>query len=315
LSKVTSETLLDAANTYIDLLTARTGEAIALESLESLQNLLTKAKGLAEVEPGSEVEVVRVQLEITSQQQTIRKLREGATAAAAKLAYLLGIDPEAELVVVDRQMVPFDLVDVNVPIEELVERALHEGPGIQEMERLLALIQTNAQRARSGAGLWVPVVEVKMTEGILGGGPGMNTSWDNSWNLGLQLRWNLTEHLRQREQQRLTHLKMHQAHLSYQDLRAKLTLGVQEAREASVSTHEQLRLCEEQIRQAREANRLSLLRFTQPPLKQRAPPSEVMLSIKALAGAQLNYLTAIRDHDKAQVRLLVLLGSVHACPK
>jgi hypothetical protein len=34
----------------------------------------------------------------------------------------------------------------------------------------------------------------------------------------------------------------------------------------------------------------------------------VLLAIRALGGAQLNYLNAVRDYDKAQIRLLILLG-------
>ncbi|HEY1860184.1 MAG TPA: TolC family protein, partial [Gemmataceae bacterium] len=52
LTKVTNETLLEAANTYIDLLTARTGEAIALDLEKSQQDLLQEVEDLAKEETG-----------------------------------------------------------------------------------------------------------------------------------------------------------------------------------------------------------------------------------------------------------------------
>ena len=47
LSKVTSETLLDAAGTYIDLLTARSSEAVSVESEKKLIELAGLAQTLA----------------------------------------------------------------------------------------------------------------------------------------------------------------------------------------------------------------------------------------------------------------------------
>src|SRR5262245_54668541 len=52
-SRVTSETLLDATGTYVDLLGAQTGEAIALDLQQRLQELLGRAKKLASTEKGA----------------------------------------------------------------------------------------------------------------------------------------------------------------------------------------------------------------------------------------------------------------------
>ncbi|HEV3262442.1 MAG TPA: TolC family protein, partial [Gemmataceae bacterium] len=64
LSRVTSETLLDASNTYIDWLTARTGEAIAREMMADLRDLLGRARDLAKVDKGVQVEVSRLEAEL-----------------------------------------------------------------------------------------------------------------------------------------------------------------------------------------------------------------------------------------------------------
>src|SRR4029077_11330532 len=77
LSKLSSETLLDASNTYVDLLAARSAEAIARASIAKLQYWLGRGVDLAKIEPGSEVEVGRVRTELVAQQQLLRKLEEG----------------------------------------------------------------------------------------------------------------------------------------------------------------------------------------------------------------------------------------------
>src|SRR5205823_3788300 len=99
---------LDASGTYIDLLTARTGEAIAAKVEKELKDVLDRAEKLASVETGARVEVSRIKSELSGQQRSMLKLEEQSAATSAKLIYLLGVDPCAELQPVDNRLVPFD---------------------------------------------------------------------------------------------------------------------------------------------------------------------------------------------------------------
>ena len=309
LSKFTSEQLLDAATTYIDLLAARSAEAIALEAEAKLSRLLVQADSLEKVDPGVRVEVARVEAELGAQRMLTRRLREGASAAAAKLIYLLGLDPASELVLLERQMVAIRLVDVRQSNEALVETALRNGPGVQELQAILGLLEES--RAKGDSPLhWLPTLEVRMADGGFAAGPGSRLDWESRWDVGVQARWNLTEFITGRERKRLADLKIQQAHLSYQDLRAKLTLGVYEAAEAIRSTEDQMNLAVRQIAHAEESYNLSDLRLREN-IKGRSP-SEVLLATRALLGARLGYLHALRDHDKAQLRLFVFTGAACA---
>jgi outer membrane protein TolC len=267
LVKLTSEHLLDATGTYVDLLAAMSGEAVShqletyLEKLHDKTKIMEKAMG-----EGVRVEVVRVLSELDGQKQINRKLREKARAARAKLVYALGLDPDTELVPLDRKILPFTLVDDQTPLQELVDRALNRGPGIREMEGLLAFLDQALQRP---AGFRAAA-----------------------------------------ERRRVAEAREQEARLSYADLRAKLVLGVTEAREASVSNREQLERGILQVKNASEAYNLSLRRLENINVIKNASPSEVLLAIRALGGAQLNYITAVREHDKAQLRLFVLTGHV-----
>jgi outer membrane protein TolC len=304
LSRMTSENLLDAASTYIDLLAARSGEVIALGLRKNLQDLLTWAEKLARIEPGSAVEVARIRAELDGQEQSLRKLREGARKASAKLLYLLGLDPAAALVVMDRQLVPLHLVDASLPVKQLIEQAVTNGPGVRELAGLLNLIHETAAKA-GGLSQFLPTVDVRAGEGVFGAGPGSSSTWDNRFDLALQARWNLTPLLTARERKEVARAKMQQAHLSMQDLRAKLTLGVQEAHESVQSGSEQLAMVERQIAEAASVYERSQFRLEN---VKGAAPSEVLAAIGLLGRARLNYLEAVRDLDKAQLRLLVLLG-------
>jgi outer membrane protein TolC len=305
LSKLTNETLLDAAATYVDFLTARTSESVSLESEKKLADLAGLAQTLARIDKGLRVEVVRIGSETQAQKLLTRKLREGGNNAAAKLIYLLGLDPDRKLMPIDRHLVPFELVNAGLPPQILVDQALARGPGVRELEGLLDLIE-DARAKASGPGRFIPALEISMLEGAFGAGPGAQMTWDNRWDLGMHMKWNLTEAMTARQRRRLADSKIQQARLGYQDLRAKLTLGVLEAREGCLSGQDQIRLAESQVREAEEAYTLSNSRLTE--TIKGASPSEVLMAVRTLAGARLSYLQALRDFDKAQLRLFMLVG-------
>jgi outer membrane protein TolC len=305
LRRITTETLLDAAGIYVDLLAARTGEAIANSLQKDLQDLFMRSQKLASAEPGAKVEVARIEAQLKGRDQIMLEMREQAARASIKLAYLLGLDPSVTMVPADAELVPLDLVDIAPPVDDLVARALSVGPGIHEMEGLLALIQGSIERSK-GPGRLLPVFEVYMAEGIFGTGPGSRSDWDNRWDFGVAARWNLTEHLTRCDRERAIRAKTQQAHLAYLDLRSKLTAGVYEAREAILSGREQIRAIQEQITRAKRAHKLSDDRLKNNVAGSSA--SEVLLSLQALSLAQASYVTVLRAYDKAQLRLMLLLG-------
>jgi outer membrane protein TolC len=309
LSKLSGETLVEASTAYVDLLAARAAEAVASQMEEHLKDLLKQSTALAKTLPAAEVDVARVQADLHGQQQLVRKFREASVTAGAKLLYLLGIDPASELAVMDRSLVAFTLVDANVATEDLVAQAAQNGPAIREVEGILQLVHQASAQA-NGLGQMMPVLGFCMNEGGFGTGPGSAMNWDNRWDFGVNVRWNLTNWFTRCEQQRILQAQMSQAHLSYQDLRAKLTMGVQESREAIHSGRDQMDMGLLQVKHAADAFERSKARFTQAANLKDRSPSEVLLAIRALNASNLAYLLAIRDHDKAQLRLAVLTGTI-----
>ncbi|MCS6850925.1 MAG: TolC family protein [Gemmataceae bacterium] len=303
LHRITSETLLEAASTYIDLLAARTGEAIALEQEAQLKALLERSQKVADVEPGARVEVHRVETELLHRRWNVSRLREQAAAASAKLVYLLGLDPSVELVPLDARLDRLELVDPRLPLGELIARTLSCGPGMAELAGLLTLVHEGLEQSH-GIGPWLPVVELRMAEGGFGAGPGSAMTWDNRWDLGLQARWNLTQFLAVKERRQAAAARLAQLHLTCDDLKRKLVNGVTISHQAIQRGREQIDLSQEQIRTARQAYEKSRQRME----NNLGTTSEVLLSLQALAAAQLNYLSALRDYDKNQLRLMLLVG-------
>jgi outer membrane protein TolC len=309
LRRVTAEVLLDAAGTYVDLLAAHQGLAIARSLETELRALHDRAQKLANLERGARVEVVRIEAELTGQEALRRKLESQSRLASAKLAYLLGLDPCTEIVPADQTLVPLCLADADVSCCELIAKASSCGPGIREMEAILNLIHKGMQDA-AGPGRLLPVFTAQALEGGFGAGRNDDLTFANRFDLGVQARWNLTDMFNADIQRRIGNSLACQAQLTYVDLKGKLTLAVQEARESILNGREQIRLAEDQIRQASTARDLSDVRLREG--IQGSSFSEVLLSQRAVALARANYLSVLRDYDKAQLRLMVLTGS--ACP-
>jgi len=306
-SRLNAEKLLEASSTYMDMMAALSSVLVAGEVEKKLERLLKQARNWASVEAGAKVEEARIEAAIDGHRQAARQMRGNARAAAAKLAYLLSLDPTAELVPLDRQLVPFTLVDASIPLPALLDEAMSNGPGIREMEGMLSTIE-EAQRKAKGPGRFIPVMQLNVAEGGFGAGPGGSSFWANRFDMALQARWNVTEWTTANEQRRLANSRSQQAQLGYQELRNRLAMGVQEGLSTSVSRREEFKLGESQIRYSEKLYELSRYRFEQN--VKGATPSEVLSAIRTLAEAQYKYLDVIREHNQAQLRLFVMTGRV-----
>jgi outer membrane protein TolC len=313
ISKVTSEVLLEASNAYIDLLTARRGEAVARQLENFQREMLKRAEKIVEDDKtaGARAQLASVQAELMDRQRLLARLHQQGNAAAAKLCYLLGLPPDVLLVPVDQALTPLELIDPTPPVHVLVSQALTNGPGIQELQGLIGVIQGGIERM-NGPGRFLPTLQLNAIEGAFGAAAGGGLDWDNRLDIGLQVKWDLLSWVTARDRRRLAESKLTQAQLTYQDLQGKLAAGVQESREGSLSGREQIRWSAEQIRHAAETYRLNEQRIQGG--VQGVSIRDVMDSIRALELAHFNFLTAIQAHNKAQVQLMVLLGPGHAAP-
>jgi outer membrane protein TolC len=311
LSKITSETLLDAATTYIDLLLARTTEAIAVQLEKNEAELLKSARALAAKEPPARLQAEAIESESFGHRQAIAKVHQQGDAAAFKLAQLLGLDPNVKLMPVDDRLAPFAIADATTPVDELVSRALENGPGVRELQGLLGVVQSGIDKAK-GPTMLLPVFELRAAEGLFGAGPGDDVRWANRLDVGVQARYNLTDFCKGRDLQRVAESKLQQLYLTHQELRQKLTIGVHEARSAIHAGESQIRYGAEQIRRACKTYQLSDERRTNfAEAKDKLNEVQVLQALRTLELAHLRYLEAVSAYDKAQLRLLVLTGAVN----
>ncbi|HEY7327845.1 MAG TPA: TolC family protein [Gemmataceae bacterium] len=274
------EILQDSANTYFDWQTALRGESVARALLKYEEKLLDRARKLAASEKPVQVVVEAIETAVHSSQQNILHTHQQAEALAAKLAYLMGMD--GALLTTAEILEPINRVDMSVSVEVLVHQAQDNGPGVREMQGLIASIQQSiadayrAQRCCCRTGAPLICGRLQMAES-----------------------------------------QLQQAQLSLLNLQLKLRAGVVDAYTAILSGHEQIDLASKAIDHAKETYRIMDLRVTEesPETATRNKTYDgVLNSIRQLSQADSNYLTAVNDYNKAQLRLLLMLGTYTNCP-
>jgi hypothetical protein len=275
LAKVRTEVLQDAGTTYVDWLTALRGEAITLELQGLEEKLLERARALAKDEKSALSLVEALEMTVSGRKESAARLRQQAEAAAAKLAYLLGSCAGPPFPS-DATLVPVDLVDATRPVESLVHQALENGPGVWELLGLQAAVEKAAGRTR-------PLQKVCNLTGCC------PVCGRVSYAFG----------------------KVDEVRLAREDQAGKLRLGVVEARSAILAGREQIAQASEQVRHAAEAYRLADIH-----VKDTLNPGtlgEATQSIRGLEAAHFASLQAVAAYDKAQVRLLLVLGLADGC--
>ena len=305
LSQVNNEVLLNAATTYIDLLTARRGESLTRELERYERKLLERAQKLTREDAAADALVESLRSALRQRDYQAAQLHQQGDAASAKLVYLLGLPPCTILVPVDAVFVPIELVDSSPPPCQLVDIALAQGPSVRELEALVNTIQSGIDQSYGPQNL-LPTLQLQAYEGLFGAGPGANMAFDNRFDLGVQVKWNLTGLLQADGQRRIARSRRDQAQWTLTEARGKLAAGVQEARSSIVAGRERIGLSIDQVRHASESYRLSNRRLEEG--VRGASPTDVLMSIRALEQAHFNHLQAIRDHNRGQVRLMMYLG-------
>jgi outer membrane protein TolC len=279
LSNKQNDILQDASNSYFDWLSAIQGEEISRDLIKLEEKLLDRARKLAKDEPPVQVVVEAIETAVNGRQQYILNVHQKTEAIAAKLAYLMGMNdgslaPAKTLQAVQR-------IDTSVPVEVLVRQAQENGPSVRELQGLIGSIQQSiaeacrAQRrcAKTGAPLVCARLEMAQSQS-------------------------------------------QQAQLALYSVQVKLRAGVEDAFTAVLSGREQIDLAAKAIEHAQETYRFMEKRLLQENPRQAMNNKTydgVLNSIRQLSQARSNHLTAVSNYDKAQMHLLIMLGTYTTC--
>lgn len=270
LARVRSEVLQEAGSAYYDWLTALRGMTVAIELQGQEEKMLPYAQGLAKTDKPAIVLVESIRTRLSGRALAISRLRQQADAAAAKLAYLIGACA-TDLVAGEAELRPVDLADATQPVEALVAQARSSGPGVPEMMQLERVIEQAIADARC-----------------------------------LQRGCNLTGSCKLCGRLHAAQAKLEQARAAREDLQGRHEAGVREARSAILLGREQIVQANDQLRHARSAYN-EANRYLPDPITD-VKINNVLQATSGMDSAQSSYLQAVNSYNKAQVRLLILLG-------
>src|SRR5262249_28334385 len=139
-----------------------------------------------------------------------------------------------------------------------------------------------------------------------------NMAYDNRFDVAVQARWNLTDLLQGERKRQLAMSQMNQVAWTYQELRERLTMGVHEAVQTIQSNGSQFTLAEDQIRGAKKM--LDSVKLLKEKTGMDVTYSQVLQAHLNVAKTQLDYVELLREFDKAELRLMILLGPGAKCP-
>jgi len=271
LARTTQEVLQEAGSTYYDWLAARRGESVSRGLLAKEEKLLGRARALAKDEQAANVLVETIETTLAGRRQSIRKFQYQATAAAAKLAYLLNLSGTS-LVPADADLTVVELFALDQPVDVLVAQVRNSGPGISELANLEAAVEKAISDARC-----------------------------------LQTGCNLTGKPSLCGRLDAANARLEQVHLARLDLAGKWEALVREACAAMEDGREEIGIARDQVNHASEAYRLANLRLDD--MVSAATLGEVLQSIRSLEAGHFGWLQAVNSYNKAQVRLHVVLTS------
>jgi outer membrane protein TolC len=319
-SRASRQHIHDVSQAFVDLQGAQAGIAIMAEAVKLLGDQVDRAQQFKTSGHLSDPDVRIFQNILESRDPDAEKLEEQHRAAGIRLAGMLRIDQAPKLYAAEEQIALLDFVDVNAPDGEVVETAMRNGPGIDELDHVLRGLQEQLEIARSMR--WVPSINADFTTGGFGGGQapdfsGLNQRFDASVNVG----YDLSNIFRGDASRRAYQATKRYHELNREKVREKIATGAmaalaqaRSARKRIDMTAPHIKKLDAQYQHVRKQERELL-----PPDAKDIPPflltifNQEVNTIGQLAAARKAYLEALLDYNRAQVTLHFLTHRNNGC--
>jgi outer membrane protein TolC len=315
---VTSNVQLDVALTYLDLLRAHGALAINREALSKAEAVLESAtaadrQGLGKTT--ADANRARTEVEVRRQEQIDREA--DAAVVSARLAQLLLLEPTADLVPADTQILPIELVPTQTSLDELVAIGLMTRPELAESRALVAAALARWREDKTRPLL--PTIQMAYYGAQFGGGtPALHDyGWRNDFMV--QATWEVRNAgLGDLFRSRAARASYAEANLHVTEVEAMVAADVTAAAKVVRARQRELANAQEAVRQAEtmweKLQRAAFGLFTgfggNP---RRFDPLEPILAEQALHDARLRYLSAVIDYNRNQFRLFWALGQPPLC--
>jgi outer membrane protein TolC len=303
---------LDAALAYVDLVEAHGRLAVNADTLTRAEAMLKYA--LSAKEAGiskTAADANRAATEVYTRRRERTDLLGRTGAASARLARLLLLPPTVELRPAETVVAPLVLVDTSCTLDDLLRAADAARPDLAAHAGLVAAAGERVRKARSGPLL--PRVVLEQQVGGFGGGVNARLGNFEARNaLGASVYWELNNlGLGDAALVRESRAAYDQAVFRLTEAQARASAEVVEAARTAAAQYDSLDAAEKAVAEAVEMYRkLQESSFNMPGPRAQYDPLEPLIAIQQLNQARLQYLGAVVDFNRAQLRLHTALG----CP-
>ena len=305
-----NDSLAEIAIGYHSLLEAHGRLANASAASEMAQKMVGLVEDFEREGFSSQTEVSRARTALGRWQRDVADSERQTVTTSAKLARVLRLPPQVQLVPVEEYLMPVDFVDGVQDLDAMIAEACHRRPEVSQQVayREAACFRVKEEKWRP----WIPNVQAGASGGGFGGGTSTNfpSSSDRS-DVDLLAVWEWQNMgLGNRARQRLRRGELHERVLELEALREQIASEVVAAAADVASYRLQMEIAQEAITAAEQSYQLNEQRIR----ASEGLPIELLQSISALAEARNAYTEVVANYNRSQYRLLRALGNPAGVP-
>jgi outer membrane protein TolC len=298
------ETQLSAAKAYFELVRSHALVRIATKAVTEAEEQKRYEELLLAKGAGIRARVLRATAELADRNQNLAAAQGEVAASSARLASLLQLEPDVQLLPREVYPVPITLFPTDLRVTELVQMGFDARPELREANSELEARGHDRESVLYGplAPFVTPLIQTGAFGPTLGS---LHFSQDAmvivGWNIGPGGLLDITKI-------RGASYQMQRQHLTIDALRARVQREVSVAKARAVAAEEGLRAAREQVDSASEYLRLAKDRLA----KGVAIQLEVLDAERTSARAEGREVEAIVDYNDAQWELLRATGGAHS---
>jgi outer membrane protein TolC len=299
-----NDELLETAIAYVNLLRAAQELAVAVDIEAKAQELERVTGEFSRTGAGLKSDHDRARTELALRTNDVHRGEEAVVVASARLAEQVRWDSSRQLVPLEPQLTPIELVPVGMPPQELIALALTQRPEVAESRHLVGEAIERLQRERYAP--LIPSVLLGFSYGGLGGGIlGNIGKFNDRVDADAVAYWEIRQlGLGERAVRHEAATRIQQSQQREIALLDRVAREVVEAHVQVSSRSQQIATTETAVAAAEE----SFLDNWERIQNGQGLPIEVLQSLQALALARREYVRVLADYNTAQFTLHRSLG-------
>jgi outer membrane protein TolC len=304
-SAVLNDQLLDTALAYLALLESAQRKAIADETLANAEVLARLTDDFARTGAGNLADADRAAAALALLRNEAVRTEEAIINASARMAQQLSSDPSIQIVPLETNAVPIDLVPVHeLMAADMVAAALTNRP---ELAANRALVDEAISRLRREEHApWLPSVLLGVSYGAFAAGTGGQiTNGADRFDFDGVMWWEVRNlGFGERAARDNARAQIQQARMREVEALDLVAREVVEAQGQVIARARQIDVARQGILSAQQSYERNLERIR----NAQGLPIEVLQSIQALDAARREYLRSVIDYNTAQFRLTRAMG-------